>query len=121
MHFPLILSEALLSHRQTRLALAVFGIVASQPAIATEMDLKTILCSDVNALGDDGKTTLVAWEAFAKGEVSARTKSTTVNVDDLNAIAGNVIAACQARPQRRFIDEFRAMDRQLSRLKDKSL
>src|SRR6201996_2987060 len=82
-------------------------------ANAADIDLKTLKCSDVNALGDDAKSSVIVWSAFTKGEVSARSKSTTVSVEDLNTEADKVIAACQLRPNRRFVDAFHAVDRQL--------
>ena len=89
-------------------------------ANAADIDLKTLKCSDVNALGGDAKSSVIVWSAFTKGEVSARPKATAVNVEDLNAEADNVIAVCQMRPNRRFVDAFRVVDRQLSDLKKKS-
>jgi HdeA/HdeB family len=89
-------------------------------ATAADVDLKSLKCSDVNALGADAKASVVAWAAFVKGELSARTKRTTVDIDSLDAAADTVISGCQLRPDRRFVDEFHAVDRQLSDQKEKS-
>lgn len=89
-------------------------------ANAADVDLKSLKCSDVNALGDDAKSSVIVWSAFTKGEVSARPKSTTVSVEELNADADTVISACQLYPHRRFVDEFHAVDRQLSLQKERS-
>jgi hypothetical protein len=101
-------------------AIVMLGATGAS-ATAADVDLKTLKCSDVNVLGTDAKATVVTWSAFVKGGVSGRRKITVVDVDELSAAADTLISGCQLHPDRRFVDEFRTVDRQLVRQKEHSL
>lgn len=108
-----------MEYRNFMAAIAILCTIATS-ANAADVDLKALRCSDVNVLGTDAKASVVTWSAFVQGGVSARRKSTVVDVDELNAAADTVISGCQLHPDRRFVDEFRAVDRQLARQKEHS-